>query len=114
MCKMFFFRCSRRSLELLKDVGDSIFFLKRTYTRVSDGIVVKLGNYIQKMLEAFEEHFCTIRVQQVPADSGIQVKSYMDLTPQSTVYRSIQAWPYTLHKRDMTSPTVSRSLPPRW
>ena len=77
--------------ELLKDVGDSISFLKRTYSRVSDGIVVKPGNYIQKMLEAFEEHFGTIRVQQVPADSGIQVEDNSQELHGSdaTVYRSI-------------------------
>ena len=78
--------------ELLKDVGDSISFLKRTYTRVSDGIVVKPGNYyIQQMLEAFEEHCGTIRVQQVPADSGIQVQDNSQELHGSdaTVYRSI-------------------------
>ena len=55
------------SCELLKDAGDSILFLKRLYTRVDDGIVVKPGNYIQKMLEAFEERFGMVRIQQVPS-----------------------------------------------
>ena len=77
--------------ELLKDVGDSISFLKRTYTRVDDGIVVKPGNYIPKMLEAFEEHFGMVRVQQIPADSGIQVQdNSQELNgSDATVYRSI-------------------------
>lgn len=58
-------------LPLLKkkfDLSCELFlFLKGLYTRVDDGIVVKPGNYIQKMLEAFEERFGMVRIQQVPS-----------------------------------------------
>jgi hypothetical protein len=79
------------SCELLKNVGDSISFLKRLYVRVGDGIVVKPGNYIQKMLEAFEERFGMVRIQQVPADGGIQVQDGSQELhgADSTTYRSV-------------------------
>ena len=79
------------SCELLKNVGDSISFLKRLYARVDGGIVVKPDNYIQKMLEAFEERFGMVRFQQVPADGGIQVQDGSQELhgADSTTYRSV-------------------------
>ena len=43
------------------------------------------------MLEAFEERFDMVRIQQVPADDGIQVQDgSQELNgPDSTTYRSV-------------------------
>eukprot|EP00435_Cladocopium_sp_Y103_P046400 s823_g13.t1 len=62
------------SMKIMENSGDKVSFLKRSYLRVADGLVVVPGNYINNMLELYESNFGAVRVQKVPADASIQVE----------------------------------------
>lgn len=43
------------SLSTMTRIGEKILFLKRTYQRLEDGILITPGHYIENMLEACTE-----------------------------------------------------------
>ena len=71
--------------------GDKIFLLKRSYLRVSDGLVVMPGSYINNRLELYELNFGPVRAQKVPADGSIQVEDEsQELDARtSSIYKSL-------------------------
>ena len=71
--------------------GDKIFLLKRSYLRVSDGLVVMPGSYINNRLELYESNFGPVRAQKVPADGSIQVEDEsQELDARtSSIYKSL-------------------------
>ena len=88
--------CSRRSLTWVVSrwrrwVIQFPFWKGRTRVSTMAFLWNLIYNYIQKMLEAFEERFDMVRIQQVPADGGIQVQDgSQELNgPDSTTYRSV-------------------------
>ncbi|CAL1143463.1 unnamed protein product [Cladocopium goreaui] len=95
------------SCELLKDAGDSILFLKRLYTRVDDGIVVKPGNYIQKMLEAFEERFGMVRIQQEL--NGPDSTTYRPVTGMAS-YLAQERYDIAYCVKELASKTVKPTI----
>ena len=62
------------SLSTMTKVGEKISFLKRTYQRLEDGILITPGHYIENMLEVFEGYYGMVRAQKVPCDGPIQVE----------------------------------------
>ena len=71
------------SLSFMRCEGDEISFLKRTYKRVNDGIVIIPGHYIETMLKVFEEAYGKVKVQKIPADNLIQIEDEsMPLGPE--------------------------------
>ena len=79
------------SINIMEKPGDKISFLKRSYLRVSDGLVVVPGNYINNMLELYESNFGPVRAQKVPVDGSIQVEDgSQELDARaSSIYRSL-------------------------
>ena len=79
------------SVNIMEKPGDKISFLKRSYWRVSDGLVVMPGSYINSMLELYGSNFGPVRAQKVPADGSIQVEDgSQELDARtSSIYRSL-------------------------
>ena len=71
--------------------GSSISFLKKKLIRVEDGILVAPGIPVQRIVEAFEEAFGTVRAQVLPCDASIQLEdgSQFLSTADATKFRSI-------------------------
>ena len=64
-------------------IGEKISFLKRTYQRLDDGILITPGHYIDNMLEVYG----MVKAQKVPIqveDVPLELDSY-----ESTIYRSL-------------------------
>ena len=79
------------SLSTMTKVGEKISFLKRTYQRLEDGILITPGHNIENMLEVFEGYYGMVRAQKVPCDGSIQVEDVsleLDVN-ESTIYRSL-------------------------
>jgi len=75
------------SLSFMRCEGDEISFLKRTYKRVNDGIVIIPGHYIETMLKVFEEAYGKVKVQKIPADNLIQIEDEsMPLGPEEAAF----------------------------
>ncbi len=79
------------SLSTMTKVGEKIAFLKRTYQRLDDGILITPGHYIENMLEVFEGVYGLVRAQKVPCDGSIQVEDVpLELDGvEATTYRSL-------------------------
>ena len=79
------------SINIMEKPGDKIFLLKRSYLRVSDGLVVMPGSYINNMLELYGSNFGPVRAQKVPADGSIQVEDEsQELDARtSSIYKSL-------------------------
>ena len=79
------------SINIMEKPGDKIFLLKRSYLRVSDGLVVMPGSYINNRLELYESNFGPVRAQKVPADGSIQVEDEsQELDARtSSIYKSL-------------------------
>ena len=78
-------------LSTMTKVGEKISFLKRTYQRLEDGILITPGHYIENMLEVFEGYYGVVGAQKVPCDGSIQVENVsleLDVN-ESTIYRSL-------------------------
>ena len=74
------------SINIMEKPADKIFLLKRSYLRVSDGLVVMPGR-----LELYESNFGPVRAQKVPADGSIQVEDEsQELDARtSSIYKSL-------------------------
>ena len=79
------------SVNIVEKPGDKISFLMRSYLRVSDGLVVMPGSYINNMLELYELNFGPVQAQKVPADGSIRVEDgSQELDARtSSIYRSL-------------------------
>ena len=79
------------SINIMEKPADKIFLLKRSYLRVSDGLVVMPGSYINNMLELYELNFGPVQAQKVPADGSIRVEDgSQELDARtSSIYRSL-------------------------
>ena len=100
------------SLSLMKTCGDEISFLKRTYRKVDDGIVIIPGHYIDTMVSSFEEVYGKIKVQKIPADSLIQVED--GSTPlgseEATMFRSMVGMAIYLSQERLDIGFVTKEL----
>ena len=89
------------SLSTMTRIGEKISFLKRTYQRLDDGILITPGHYIGNMLEVYG----MVKAQQVPIqveDVPLELDSY-----ESTIYRSLVGMAiYLFQERLDTSFTV--------
>ena len=98
------------SLSRMTKVGEKTSFLKRTYQRLEDGILITPGHYIENMLEVFEG-YGVVRAQKVPCDGSIQVEDVsleLDVN-ESTIYRSLVGMAiYLSQERLDTSFTVKK------
>ena len=88
-----------------KYILEEILFLKRTYQRLEDGILITPGHYIESMLEAFEEHYGMVRAQKVPCDGSIQ--SRLTSLPSTGLW---WACLYTFPRKGWTLPSLPRNL----
>ena len=61
------------SFAVLGEEGDSISFLKRKLTRLEKGLVLTPSTNVSKLVETFEAHFGSVRVQRVACDNGFQL-----------------------------------------
>jgi hypothetical protein len=79
------------SSDFLEKVGDKMTFLKRTYVRVDDGLVVVPGGYIETMLEIFESSHGHVRAQKVPADASVLTEDNSEEfnVVEATLFRSL-------------------------
>ena len=79
------------SVNIVEKPGDKISFLMRSYLRVSDGLVVMPGSYINNRLELYESNFGPVQAQKVPADGSIQVEDEsQELDARtSSIYKSL-------------------------
>lgn len=100
------------SLSFMKCEGDEISFLKRTYRRVSDGIVIIPGHYIETMLKVFEEAYGKVKVQKIPADNLIQIEDEsMPLGPEeATMFRSMVGMAIYLSQERLDIGFVTKEL----
>ena len=63
------------SVSKIEKRGDEFNFLKRKGKLRKDGLWTQPGNYIQQMLKSYEEQFGKTKLQQLPSDNSIQMKS---------------------------------------
>ena len=65
--------------------------LKRKYTYVPEGLLVRPGQYATKMIKAFEDKYGLVRKQRLPATTDIQDADGSNVVPQedAAIYRSI-------------------------
>ena len=76
---------------ILKNPGDEMSFLKRTYRLEVDGLSILPGRYGEDMIEAFEKRYSPIKIQRVPAGSEIQEPESSPLLgyEEASLYRSL-------------------------
>jgi hypothetical protein len=100
------------SINIMEKPGDKISFLKRSFLRVSDGLVVMPGNYINNMLELYESNFGPVRAQKVPVDGSIQVEDgSQELDARtSSIYRSLIGMLIYLSQERMDVGFVTKEL----
>ena len=100
------------SLALMKTNGDEISFLKRTYKKVEDGIVIIPGLYIETMVNVFEEVYGKLKIQKIPADSLIQVEDESaQLGPEeATMFRSMVGMAIYLSQERLDIGFVTKEL----
>ena len=100
------------SLALMKTNGDEISFLKRTYRKIDDGIVIIPGHYIETMVNVFEEVYGKIKIQKIPADSLIQVEDESaPLGPEeATMFRSMVGMAIYLSQERLDIGFVTKEL----
>ena len=79
------------SVSMLNFVGDSVTFLKRTYTKVESGLIIAPGGYADAMIKAFEKEKGAIKKQQVPCDSSFHMEDSTSLlsSRDAGLYRSV-------------------------
>ena len=100
------------SLALMKTKGDEISFLKRTYRKIDDGIVIIPGHYIETTVNVFEEVYGKIKFQKIPADSLIQVEDESaPLGPEeATMFRSMVGMAIYLSQERLDIGFVTKEL----
>ena len=79
------------SVAMLDKVGDSLTFLKRSYTKVEGGMTITPGGYADAMINAFETEKGLIKRQQVPCDSSFQMEDTTSSlnSRDASLYRSV-------------------------
>lgn len=93
-------------------IGEKILFLKKTYQRLEDGILITPGHYIKNMLEGFEEHYGMVRAQKVPCDGSIQVADVsleLDFN-ESTINRSLVGMAIYLSQERLDTSFIATEL----
>ena len=100
------------SWSLMKGEGDEISFLKRTYKRVTDGIVIIPGHYIETMVNTFEETYGKVKIQKIPADSLIQTEDESPLLgpEEATMFRSMVGMAIYLSQERLDIGFVTKEL----
>ena len=59
-------------VNMVKDYGEELSFLKRKYVYTPEGLSVKPGSYATNMVKTFEDYFGVVRRQRVPATCDIR------------------------------------------
>ena len=78
-------------VSMIKEHNEEFSFLKRKYTYVAEGLLVRPGQYAMKMIKAFEDKYGPVRKQRLPATTEIQDADGSNVVPQedAAIYRSI-------------------------
>ena len=78
-------------VSMIKEHNEEFSFLKRKYTYVPEGLLVRPGQYATKMIKAFEDKYGPVRKQRLPATAEIQDADGSNVAPQedAAIYRSI-------------------------
>ena len=67
---------------MLKRVGDTVSFLKRSYPLEEEGVSIRPGQYGENMVKAYEEKKGRLKSQQLPCDSTFHME---DSSPDSAL-----------------------------
>ena len=59
---------------MLKRVGDTVSFLKRSYPLEEEGVSIRPGQYGENMVKAYEEKKGRLKSQQLPCDSTFHME----------------------------------------
>ena len=74
------------NVSMLKRVGDTVSFLKRSYPLEEEGVSIRPGQYGENMVKAYEEKKGRLKSQQLPRDSTFHME---DSSPDILLYRSL-------------------------